>query len=163
MAQLQHWYKGEDINTLRAISVKDVPVDTPIDFVEQNFQSIKVLGRVKVHGRMYYPQSLLVLCKCRGRVNTKAISLNVLPEGSDSAWRIVGSSEGGNASNNDPIGDPAPETQQVTGLAFQLQASMPEAIIRAVGDIMQRTSKPTSDSNLYRRLRTFSGVTPMPP
>lgn len=89
--------------------------------------------------------------------------LDVLPEGSDSAWRIVESSEGENVSNNDPIGDPAPETQQVTGLAFQLQASTPEAIIRAVGDIMQRTSKPTSDSNLYRRLRTFSGVITTPP
>lgn len=52
MAQLQHWCKGEDINPLHALLVKDVPEDTEIDFIEETLQSIKALGRVKVRGRM---------------------------------------------------------------------------------------------------------------
>ena len=41
---------------------------------------------------------------------------------------------------------------------------LPEAIIRAVGDILQQTNKSTSnDPSPYRRLHTFSGVTPTLP
>lgn len=163
MSQLQHWCKGEGIDPLHAILVKDVPEDTEIDFVEETLQSIKALGRVKVRGRMYDPQcqGLMVLCECREKVNPEAIPLDVLPEGSDTAWRIFGPSWK-NVSPDEQMRDVAQEPQPVYGPAFQLQASTPEAIIRAVGDIMQRTSRPVSD-NSYRRLRTFSGVLPTPP
>lgn len=163
MAQLQHWCKGEGINPLHALLVKDVPEDTEIDFVEETLQSMKALGRVKVRGRMYEYrkcQGLTVLCECKEKVNTKAIPLDVLPEGSDSPWRIFGPSGEENVSTD---GGAAQEPQPVPGSVFPLQASTPEAIIRAVGDIMQRTSKPASDSNSYWRLRTFSGVLPLPP
>uniref|UniRef100_A0A3Q2QSS7 CCHC-type domain-containing protein n=1 Tax=Fundulus heteroclitus TaxID=8078 RepID=A0A3Q2QSS7_FUNHE len=165
MAQLQHWCKGEGINPAYAILVKDVPEDTEVDLIEETVQSIKSLGRVRVRGRMYDPQnqSLTVLCECREEVNTKAIPLDVLPRGSDSPWRIFGPSEREEVATGEQIRDADEEQRQTPGLAFPLQASTPEAIIRAVGDIMQRTSKPTSDSNSYRRLRTFSGVVPTPP
>lgn len=107
--------------------------------------------------------NLTVLCECKEKVNTKAIPLDVLPEGSDSPWRIFGPSEEKNVSTDEQIKDAAQEPQPVPGSVFPLQASTPEAIVRAVGDIMQRTSKPASDSNSYRRLRTFSGVLPLPP
>ncbi|XP_033477323.2 paraneoplastic antigen Ma1 homolog [Epinephelus lanceolatus] len=165
MAQLQHWCKGEGINPIYAILVKDVPEDTENDFVEETLQSIKALGRVKVRGRMYDPrsQSLTVLCECREEVNTRAIPLDVLPEGCDSPWRIFGPSEEETVFKAEQIRGDAPELPQVSGLSFPLQASTPEAIIRAVGDIMQRTGKPASDNISYRRLRTFSGVLPTPP
>lgn len=152
------------MNPSHAILVKDVPEDTAIDFLEETLQSVKALGRVKVRGRMYDPQcqALTVLFECRENVNTKAIPLDVLPEGSDTPWRIFGPSEDENGSIDEQLRDAAPELQTVTNTAFSLQASTPEAIIRAVGDIMQRTSKSTSDSN-YRRLRTFSGIIPTPP
>lgn len=165
MTQLKHWCKGEGINLQNAVLVKDVPEDTQTDFIEETMQTIKALGRVKVRGRMYDPQcqALTVLCECREKVNTKAIPLDVLPGGSDVPWRIFGPSEEEHVSTEEQIRDAEQEEQQVPGPAFTLQASTPEAIIRAVGDIMQRTSKPTSDSNLYRRLRIFSGVIPTPP
>ncbi len=92
MTQLQHWCKGEGINPSHAMLVKDVPEDTDIGFIEETLQSIKVLGRVKVRGRMYDPQyqGLTVLCECREKVNPKAIPIDVLPEGSESPWRIFG-------------------------------------------------------------------------
>ncbi len=38
----------------------------------------------------------------------------------------------------------------------------PESIIRAVGEILEKTAKPSGDSSAYRRLRTFSAVMPTP-
>lgn len=164
MSQLQYWCKGEGINPLYAILIKDVPEDTEIDCVEETLQSIKALGRVRVRGRMYDPQSqgLMVLCECREQVNPKVIPLDVLPEGSDVPWRIFGPSEE-KSSPDEQRGNGEQQPQQVSGPPFQLQGSTPEAIIRAVGDIMQRTSRSASDNNSYRRLRTFSGVLPTPP
>ncbi|KAL4008319.1 hypothetical protein ACER0C_002171 [Sarotherodon galilaeus] len=135
MAQLRHWCKGEGLNPSHAILLKDVPEDTEIEVIERTLQLIKVLGRVKVRGRMYDPQSkcLNVLCECREKVNTKAIPLDILADGSNSPWRIIGHLE------------------------------EDDAIIRAVGDLLQNTSRPASDHSSYRRLRTFSGVIPTPP
>lgn len=41
--------------------------------------------------------------------------------------------------------------------------SSPESIIRAVGEILEKTVKHPSDTNTYRRLRTFSAVVPTSP
>ncbi|XP_034740281.1 zinc finger CCHC domain-containing protein 12-like [Etheostoma cragini] len=113
---------------------------------------------------MYDPQgqSLTVLCECKEEVNTKTIPPNVLPEGSDLPWRIFGPGEEENVSTDTQSTTITPEQQPIPGMSFPLQASTPEAIIRAVGDIMQRTSKSASDSSSFRRLRTFSGVIPTP-
>lgn len=164
MAQLKHWCKGEGINPLQAILLKDVPEDTEIDLIEKTLQSIKVLGRVKVRGRMYDPQcrGLTVLCECRETVDTKAIPLDVLPEGSVLPWRIFGPSEEENESTVEAESGAVQEQPQVTAPASPLQASTPEAIIRAVGDILQKNSKSSNDISSYRRLRTFSGVAPTP-
>ncbi|KAK7880544.1 hypothetical protein WMY93_032815, partial [Mugilogobius chulae] len=156
---------GEGLDLTNALLVKDVPPEAEVSFIEETLQTIKGLGRVKVRGRMYDPQSqsLTVLCECREKVNAAAIPLDVVPEGSAVAWRIFGPSEQEEAQGQ-AAGDGQNVPQPDSSLQSPLQASTPEAIIRAVGDILQMTSKPTNnDNNLYRRLRTFSGVTPTPP
>ncbi|XP_019210358.1 paraneoplastic antigen Ma1 homolog [Oreochromis niloticus] len=165
MAQLRHWCKGEGLNPSHAILLKDVPEDTEIEVIERTLQSIKVLGRVKVRGRMYDPQSkcLTVLCECREKVNTKAIPLDILADGSNSPWRIIGHLEEDDGSVDQLVADDWQAPQTDLGRAATLQASTPEAIIRAVGDLLQNTSRPASDHSSYRRLRTFSGVIPTPP
>lgn len=166
MAQLRHWCKGEGINPANAILVKDVPEDAEVSLMEETLQTIKALGRVKVRGRMYDPQtqSLTVLCECREVVNAKAIPLDVLFEGSSLPWRIFGPTEEDNEPPNPAAGESPYVPQPNLSQASPLQASTPEAIIRAVGDILQRTNKPSNnDSSPFRRLRTFSGVTPTPP
>ncbi|KAK7906968.1 hypothetical protein WMY93_015580 [Mugilogobius chulae] len=165
MAQLKNWCVGEGLDLTNALLVKDVPPEAEVSFIEETLQTIKGLGRVKVRGRMYDPQSqsLTVLCECREKVNAAAIPLDVVPEGSAVAWRIFGPSEHEEAQGQ-AAGDGQDVPQPDSSLQSPLQASTPEAIIRAVGDILQMTSKPTNnDNNLYRRLRTFSGVTPTPP
>ncbi|CAI5676583.1 unnamed protein product [Oreochromis niloticus] len=165
MAQLRHWCKGEGLNPSHAILLKDVPKDTEIEVIERTLQSIKVLGRVKVRGRMYDPQSkcLTVLCECREKVNTKAIPLDILADGSNSPWRIIGHLEEDDGSVDQLVADDWQAPQTDLGPAATLQASTPEAIIRAVGHLLQNTSRPASDHSSYRRLHTFSGVIPTPP
>lgn len=160
---MRPWCKGEGIDPAKALLVKDVPEDEDISFIEETLQSIKALGRVKVRGGMYDPQSqsLTVLCECREAVNAKTLPLDVLPQGSNLSWRIFGPKAEKNEPQNPAAGEsPHPDLSQ----ASPLQASTPEAIIRAVGDILQKKHKPTNNENsIYRRLRTFSGVTPTPP
>lgn len=43
-----------------------------------------------------------------------------------------------------------------------LNASSPESIIRAVGDLLAKLSKTSGEQSTFRRLRTFSGVIPTP-
>ncbi|RVE74755.1 hypothetical protein OJAV_G00024770 [Oryzias javanicus] len=165
MAQLKNWCIGEGLDPVKALLVKDVPPDADVGFIEETLQTIKALGRVKVRGRMYDPQSqsLTVLCECREQVNTAAIPLDVMPEGSAVAWRIVGPSQQEEEPQSHAADDGQRDPQSDSSLQFPLQASTPEAIIRAVGDILQMTNKPANnDHNLYRRMRTFSGVIPTP-
>ncbi|KAL3992407.1 methyl-CpG-binding domain protein 2 [Sarotherodon galilaeus] len=114
---------------------------------------------------MYDPQSkcLTVLCECREKVNTKAIPLDILADGSNSPWRIIGHLEEDDGSVDQLVADDWQAPQTDLGPAATLQASTPEAIIRAVGDLLQNTSRPASDHSSYWRLRTFSGVIPTPP
>lgn len=165
MAQLKNWCVGEGIDPVKALLVKDVPPETEVSLIEETMQTVKALGRVRVRGRMYDPQSqsLIVLCECRENVNTDAIPLDVVPEGSARTWRIFGPSKQEEELQAQAVGDgkkmPLPDSSSFP----PLQASTPEAIIRAVGDVLQMTSKPThGDNNLYRRLCTLSGVMPTP-
>ncbi|XP_029112729.1 paraneoplastic antigen Ma1 homolog [Scleropages formosus] len=159
MAELRNWCRGEAINPEYALLVKDIPEDAEITLVEETLQSIKALGRVRVRGRTYDPQTqhLMALCECRERVNVKAIPLDVLPQDSDKPWRILGVSDEVAGSQQSSESDRPEENMKVP-----LQACSPEAIIRAVGDLMERQGRRSVDSNVYRRLRTFSGVVPTP-
>ena len=162
MAQLLPWCKGEGIDPDHAILVTGIPEDTEVNVIERALESIKVLGRIRVRGRMYDPQHqcLTVLCECREKVNTQTIPLDVLPEGGGEAWRIMGPS----AEENEVVEEHQMPSQggQREDAASPLQACSPEAIIRAVGDLMERTKKSSSESTGYRRLRTFSGGIPIP-
>ncbi|XP_073711544.1 paraneoplastic antigen Ma2-like [Misgurnus anguillicaudatus] len=164
MAQLKNWCIGEGMDPVKALLVKDVPPETEVGFIEDTLQTIKALGRVKVRGRMYdsQSQSLTVLCECREKVNADAIPLDVVPEGFTTTWRIFGPSK----QDEEPQAPPTCDGQNVplpdSSVFSPLQGSTPEAIIRAVVDVLQMTSKPTQGNNLYRRLRTFSGVMPTP-
>lgn len=161
--QIRHWCKGEGLHPEYAIMVKGVAEDTTNKAIEETLQSIKVLGRVRVRGRIYDPKygNLTVLCECKERINPQNIPVEVMPEGGEFPWRILASTM-----------DEEEPPEQVTGTNGERDeedplssfcTSTPEAIIRAVGDILQQQRKSNSDSNSFRRLRTFSGVIPTPP
>ncbi len=139
MAQLKNWCIGEGIDPVKALLVKDVPPDTEVGFIEETLQTIKALGRVKVRGRMYdsQSQSLTVLCECREKVKADAIPLDVVPEGFAMTWRIFGPSKQEEEPQAQAAGDGQNVPRPDSSLLSPLQASTPEAIIRAVGDVLQ--------------------------
>ncbi|KAL6478149.1 hypothetical protein MHYP_G00139840 [Metynnis hypsauchen] len=164
MAQLRYWCKGEGINPDNALLVKDIPEDTEVSFIEETLETLKILGRVRVRGRMYDPQleSLTVLCECRGKVNVRALPLDVLPAGSDQPWRLVGDSSEQSAERVERP-QAAERVEDSAASVSVNQTCSPEAIIRAVGELMEKQGRFSSEGSVFRRLRIFSGVVPTPP
>ncbi len=167
---LKSWCRGEGIDPDYAIIVSGIPEETDVSKIEETMHSVKTLGRVRVRGRMYSQesQSLIVLCECREKVHAERIPLDVLSaDGSDpwilSANRMEGTVlDGGGESFVSPDESGQREAHQESSSPNLLNASTPESIIRAVGDLLAKTTKISSDSSSFRRLRTFSGITPIP-
>ncbi|KAK0142687.1 Paraneoplastic antigen Ma2 [Merluccius polli] len=122
-----------------------------------------------VRGKMFHPQqqSLMVLCECREEIDPSKIPPEIMPVSGGSIWKTVCytepqldnfeeklltflQSEGRTLGDLQGLCSPTKESN-----------SNPEDIIRAVGDVMSRTNK-QPDSHPYRRLRTFSGISPTP-
>ncbi|KAK0132287.1 Paraneoplastic antigen Ma2 [Merluccius polli] len=118
---------------------------------------------------MFHPQqqSLMVLCECREEIDPSKIPPEIMPVSGGSIWKTVCytepqldnfeeklltflQSEGRTLGDLQGLCSPTKESN-----------SNPEDIIRAVGDVMSRTNK-QPDSHPYRRLRTFSGISPTP-
>lgn len=167
MSLIGNWCRGEGLDPARAIVVKRVPSDAQVEDIEETLKTIKALGRVKVRGRMFDPQSqsLMVLCGCSEKVNTKAIPLDVEPIQGGESWTLHDPVE----EENVPAGEeeenlhPSGETAEPgTVPSDSVSGNSAESIIRAVGDLLVKTMRPTPESNVFRRLRIFSGITPTP-
>ncbi|KAL6481950.1 hypothetical protein MHYP_G00100300 [Metynnis hypsauchen] len=148
-----------------------VPEDVPVAEIEESLHTVKVLGRVRVRGKMFDPQkgSLTVLCECREKVNSAQVPPEVMPLTGANRWGIVtvGSQkerpEGSTEKLSNLLRDEGKTMDDIPSLCgLGVPQGSPEAIIRAVGDLLEKTVRPTSDNNAYRRLRIFSGVSPTP-
>lgn len=165
---LKSWCRGEGIDPDYAIIVSGIPEETEVSKIEETLESIKALGRVRVRGRMYNQeaQSLIVLCECREKVNAERLPLDVLPADGSDPWiltanRMEGTAlDGGGESLVSPDKSGQREEHPESSSPNLLNASTPESIIRAVGDLLAKTTKMSSDSSSFRRLRTFSGIPP---
>lgn len=160
MSLLGNWCKGEGLEPSHSIVVKLVPSETTREQIEETLTTIKALGRVRIRGRMFDPQSqsLMVLCECSERVNMKAIPLDVVPVGGGEPWTLHGPTE---SEETDIEGGFSP-TEQESSPSDTIQGNSAESIIRAVGDLLIKTMRPNQESNVFRRLRTYSGTTPTP-
>lgn len=70
MPDLHGWCRGEGTDPEHTIIVSEISEDTEIGMTEDILHSIKVLGRVRVRGRMFNPiaKCLIVLCDCCEKV-----------------------------------------------------------------------------------------------
>ncbi|XP_056136498.1 paraneoplastic antigen Ma1 homolog [Lampris incognitus] len=113
---------------------------------------------------------LLVLCECSGTVTDSNVPPEIPPEEGVKAWPIYIVPEERDV--NDEFNAKLHALLQAEGKSMgDMRALFPEpepapssveSIIRAVGDLLDKTSKPPSESGGYRRLRTFSGTVPTP-
>uniref|UniRef100_A0A672HKF6 Uncharacterized protein n=1 Tax=Salarias fasciatus TaxID=181472 RepID=A0A672HKF6_SALFA len=167
---LKNWCQGETLDETHAL-LTIVPANTEIDKIENTLQNIKCLGRVRVRGRMLNETAtdLLVLCECREVVTGANVPLEVLaPEGL-SAWPIFTVGESVDAEDdfssklNALLHAEGKSLDDVQALFAEPQpaTSETESLLRVVGNLLEKTTKP-SEGGGYRRLRTFSGVVPTP-
>lgn len=169
--ELRGWCRGEALNEDHALMVI-VPEDLDVAQVEETMQTIKCLGRVRVRGRMFRDKlkCFLVLCESKEKIDPTLVPPEVLPVSGAEPWKIVTSS-GDDTSSEDfarkvhtlleSEGRKVEDIQAMFSSSAS-ENSSPDAIIRAVGDLLEKTGKTSSEVGGYRRLRMFSGAIPTP-
>ncbi|XP_057685184.1 paraneoplastic antigen Ma1 homolog [Corythoichthys intestinalis] len=134
--------------------------------IEETVQTIKALGRVWVRGKMFdtQTQTLTVLCECREEVDSSKVPPELISPTSGGRWTVVVKHP-----QQDDFSEKLAKFLEVEGKTLEDITTEstsgsdwnPESIIRAVGDVLRQSPKPTESHN-YHRLRTFSGISPTP-
>lgn len=171
-AELISWCKEAVVDETHAILLVGVSAEADVAYIEDVAQTVKAWGRVRVRATKTGVSSntLKVLCECREAVNPLTAPPVLLPDEGEDPWRVVIVQE------CDP--SPAKFTEKLTMFLakegksmqdlqslvspFSHSAGSPESIIRAVGDLLDKMGRQTTDSSAYRWLRTFSGSVPTP-
>ncbi|RXN25500.1 Retrovirus-related Pol polyprotein from transposon 297 [Labeo rohita] len=176
-AALISWCKEAGIDESHALMLINVPAHTDVAAIEEIMEAVKVLGRVRVRDTREGPTSrfLLVLCESKQAIDPTRLPPEVSPGERKEPWTVIA------VQARESVPDPASGgfTERLAKFLMEegkslndVQAlltprsstdSSPESIIRAVGEILEKTVKHPSDTNAYRRLRTFSAVVPTPP
>ncbi|KAI5615219.1 hypothetical protein C0J50_8776 [Silurus asotus] len=170
--ELKGWCRGEALDETRALMVIS-PDDVSVSDVEDTLQKVKSWGRVRVRGRIFSLQhnNYMVLCECKETVGGESVPSEIVPDTGGEPWPIIRADE---CTQKDVPGF----NQKLAGLlqaegktlddlrTFFLgeepASNQTEAILRAVSDLLDKTSKPSSEHVSYRRLRFFSGTLPTP-
>lgn len=155
-AELREWCEGESLaedHMLLAL----VPKGTEVDQIEQTLETVKILGRVRVRGRMFNRKldRVMALCECREKIDPTKVPSEVKHLTADTSWPII------IASKRSTSDEDTPNPLQVL-IDASASNSSAESIILAVGDVLSKMGKPSGENSSYRRLRMFSGTLPTP-
>ncbi|XP_071374846.1 paraneoplastic antigen Ma1 homolog [Centroberyx affinis] len=171
-AKLNSWCSDAGLDPDRAFVLNDVPADTDKSDIEVAAHSVKAFGRVKVRDILSDTQTgnSLVLCECSEGVDPDCIPPYLQPVNGGSAWKIslftepVSPADDFLAKLNKLMAEEGKTVNDVHALLSTdvPQENSPESIIRAVGDLLGKTMRPTNENNAFRRLRMFSGNLPTP-
>lgn len=171
-AELTSWCKEAVLDENHALLLVGVPADADVAYIEDVAQTVKAWGRVRVRATKagVNPDTLKVLCECRELVNTSTVPPVLLPEEGGDPWKVVivqGCDPSPSEFAEKLATFLANEGKSMKDLQSLVSPSghnvgSPESIIRAVGDLLDKTGRQTTDSSAYRRLRTFSGSVPTP-
>ncbi len=170
--ELDDWCQKAIVDQQHAVILLGVPADLEVAHIEETVQAVKALGRVRVrdYKEGTTPGIQLVLCECKEVVDPSRLPVEIIPEGGGKPWKMVAAK----TAESQPAGFAEKlsklllqEGKSVSDLQAMFSspssnAGSPEAIIRAVGELLEKTSKPVSDGSAYRRLRIFSGTVPTP-
>ncbi|XP_021336988.3 paraneoplastic antigen Ma1 homolog [Danio rerio] len=174
-SELLEWCREAVIDPAHALLLTGVPQNTETACIEKVAESVKLFGRVRVRDSKCgaTPTTLLVLCECREVVDPTNCPEELHPTDGEEAWMIILATERESAhvapaefadKLSKFLKDEGKSMTDVHALFSPQNAnpSSPESIIRAVGEILEKTVRPSSDGSAYRRLRTFSGIVPTP-
>lgn len=176
-SRLLEWCRGEELEPTHAVLVTNVPENVNNDYILAALHSIKVLGKVRIKGKTFHSSSgsLMVLCECSQPIDLQRVPSEVLPAEGATPWAMV-------VAGRVPPPPAVSETRDFAAkLASLLQAegktfsdvsklctseepplSSAEAVIRTMGEVLEKVVKPPIDGSSYKRLRIFSGTLPTP-
>ena len=171
VSELKHWCRGEGLDESHALMTV-VPEDVEISEVEETLGTIKSLGRVRVRGRNFSARlnQRMVLCESKETVQEESVPTEVVPIDGGEAWPVIiigGAPAAAEEFNSKLKGLLQAEGKTMEDLKSLFPSTPPptsstESILRAVGDLLEKTTKP-ADGGSYGRLRMFSGALPTPP
>lgn len=166
ISDLKGWCRGELLDEVHAVMVV-LQEEVGTSEIEETMQIVKSLGRVRVRSRNFNLRrnEYYVLCECRGEVKGDTVPPEVFPIGGGGPWFIVIVDKDNPTSTEGP--EPRRGESHVEDVHPLLSAEgaatkSTEAILRAVSDLLDKTSRSSNEYGSYRRLRTFSGLTPTP-
>ncbi|XP_060767152.1 paraneoplastic antigen Ma2 homolog [Neoarius graeffei] len=149
-----------------------VPEDVEISEVEEALETVKSLGWVRVHGRNFSARlnRQMVLCESKETVKEESVPPEVECIEGGEAWPIIviGKAQAAAEEFHSKLkGLLQAEGKTMEALksllpSTPLPTSSTESILRAVGDLLDKTTKP-AEGGSYGRLRMFSGALPTPP
>ncbi|XP_056140241.1 paraneoplastic antigen Ma2 homolog [Lampris incognitus] len=170
VSELKSWYRGEGLDETHAL-MTIIPEEVEISEVEETLQTLKCLGWVCVRGRNFSARlnRRMVLCESRETVKEETVPPEVVPTDDGEAWPIIIIGEAQAAAeefNTKLKGLLQAEGKTMEDLKSLLPSAPPptsstESILRAVRDLLDKTTKP-ADGGSYCRLRMFSGALPTP-
>ncbi|XP_016432065.1 paraneoplastic antigen Ma1 homolog [Sinocyclocheilus rhinocerous] len=109
----------------------------------------------------------MVLFECREVIDPARIPAELLrPDGEESCKVVVAPVDVSASEFSKKLSkflmDEGKSMTDIQALFSPQSSSSPESIIRAVGELLEKTTKPSGETNAYRRLRIFSGTVPIP-
>ncbi len=174
LAELLKWCEEVGVDPANVLILSDVPTETVIADIKESLEGVKVLGRVRYKSRRLVSQLQcdMILCECQNPVDPKTAPPEIYPINGGTPWKMtlltrapappedftlkllnLLQSEGKSLTDLQPL------LEQSTLTPSQ---SDPTSIIRAVGELLEKTMRPPQENNAFRRLRVFSGVMPTP-
>uniref|UniRef100_A0A3B3QYH2 Uncharacterized protein n=1 Tax=Paramormyrops kingsleyae TaxID=1676925 RepID=A0A3B3QYH2_9TELE len=140
--------------------------------IEDVLQAVQGCGRVRMRGKTYSREAdgLIVLCECSEEIDLSTAPREVKYIDGAQVWKIVVASQAPTA----PIGFTEKlkdllmtEGKTVADLrsycaAVSSKRDSEEPFFEMMGELLKQVYKGQSESQGYRRLRVFSGITPTP-
>ncbi|KAL1259510.1 hypothetical protein QQF64_010087 [Cirrhinus molitorella] len=165
-AELREWCDRATVDVNHAILVVGVGQDLEVAKIEEELHTVRCWGRVRVRGIKSYSDGdgLLVLCECKEVIHPGVVPPEVRPT-DGAVWKIITAQQ---PTTPVPADDFSAKLQRFltsegkTLADIQSMSSTDESILRAMVDVVSRTTKNQAESQGYRRLRIFSGITPTP-
>lgn len=170
LAELLKWCTDVKIDPANALILSNVPTEAVVADITESLEAVKVLGRVRYKAKISVSQQELILFECQNPVDPKTAPPEIYPLKGGTPWKVtlltsttappddftlkllnLLQSEGKSLNDLQPLFEQSTPTQ-----------SDPTSIIRAVGELLEKTMRPPPENNAFRRLRVFSGVMPTP-
>uniref|UniRef100_A0A3Q3GGF0 Uncharacterized protein n=1 Tax=Kryptolebias marmoratus TaxID=37003 RepID=A0A3Q3GGF0_KRYMA len=159
------WCDTETIDVTHAILVVGVGKDLEVAKIEEELHSVRCWGRVRGTKPYSDGDGVLVLCECKEVIDPSLVPPEVRPN-DGAIWKIITHAQ--QPTTSAPAEDFSVKLQRFlssegkTFADIQSMSSTDESVLRAMVDVVSRTTRSQTESHGYRRLRIFSGITPTP-